>query len=209
MLEVIGYIALIILVLLTFIVVYKIYIDSKKREGVYFKSCEEKELSVIDFKLDEDNVIYESNLNYAEGKFLENFNYTSNDLIDMTYKIFKALLLSRDEENIGVVRKFLSDDLYNKYKNQILDNTVNNRKRIFKNIKLYKGIVEDFYNQNADIVIYMSYSDYLIDTNTKEVIRGTKNEKLHVIRFRIVVNIDSFLLIRKQKIFEKDLNDIL
>ena len=55
----------------------------------------------------------------------------------------------------------------------------------------------------------MSYSDYLIDTNTKEVIRGTKNEKLHVIRFRIVVNIDSFLLIRKQKIFEKDLNDIL
>ena len=208
MLEIIGYIAILILVLFTFVVIYKIYLDSKKREGTYFKSCEEKELSVIDFKLDEDNVIYVSNLNYAEGKFLENFNYTSNDLIDLTYKIFKALLLSRDEEDITVVKKFLSNDLYEKYNNQLLDNKVNNRKRIFKNIKLYKGIVEDFYNQNADIVIYMSYSDYLIDTNTKEVIRGSKNEKLHVIRFRVVVNIDSFLLIKKQKIFEKDLNSI-
>ena len=208
MIEILGYLSIIIFVLLTVISIYKIYLNSKKREGTYFKSCEEKELSVIDFKLDEDNVIYVSNLNYPEGKFLENFNYTSNDLIDMTYKIFKALLLSRDEDDITVVKKFLSDDLYDKYNNQLLDNKVNNRKRIFKNIKLYKGIVEDFYNQNADIVLYMSYSDYLIDTNSKEIIRGTKNEKLHVIRFRVVVNIDSFLLIKKQKIYEKDLNNI-
>ena len=208
MIEFIGYLSIIIFVLLTVISIYKIYIDSKRREGTYFKSCEEKELSVIDFKLDEDNVIYVSNLNYPEGKFLENFNYTSNDLIDMTYKIFKALLLSRDEDDITVVKRFLGNDLYDKYNNQLLDNKVNNRKRIFKNIKLYKGIVEDFYNQNADIVLYMSYSDYLIDTNSKEIIRGTKNEKLHVIRFRVVVNIDSFLLIKKQKIYEKDLNNI-
>ena len=208
MIEFIGYLSIIIFVLLTVISIYKIYTDSKRREGTYFKSCEEKELSVIDFKLDEDNVIYVSNLNYPEGKFLENFNYTSNDLIDMTYKIFKALLLSRDEDDITVVKRFLSNDLYDKYNNQLLDNKVNNRKRIFKNIKLYKGIVEDFYNQNADIVLYMSYSDYLIDNNSKEIIRGTKNEKLHVIRFRVVVNIDSFLLIKKQKIYEKDLNNI-
>ena len=129
----------------------------------------------------------------------------ANQVIDMTYAIFKSLLLYRDEDDISDMKPNLSEDLYEKYKNQLLDNKVNNRKRIFRDIKCYKGVVETFYNQNADVLLYMSYSDYMIDTNTKEVIRGSKKEKIRVIRFRVVITIDSFLLIKKQKLFEKDL----
>ena len=205
MLELIGYLSLIIIILLTSLVVFKIYNKSKNREKVFFKSCEEKDIKEIDFKLDEDNMIYVSNLNYTEEQFLGKFNYNANQVIDMTYAIFKSLLLYRDEDDISDMKPNLSEDLYEKYKNQLLDNKVNNRKRIFRDIKCYKGVVESFYNQNADVLLYMSYSDYMIDTNTKEVIRGSKKEKIRVIRFRVVITIDSFLLIKKQKLFEKDL----
>ena len=208
MLELIGILALLIAIMLTFLVVYRIYTRANEREKMYFKSCKEKDEKEIDFPLDENNMIYESNLNYTENKFLEEFNYDTKKVIDKTYEVFRELLIEREHEDIKDIKNNLSEDLFKKYNKQLFDNLKDNKKRVFKDIKCYKGIVEAFYNQNAEVTLYLSYVDYMIDINTKEIIRGTKEEKLHIVRLKSVVSIDSFILVKKQKIFEIDLNSI-
>lgn len=143
---------IIALIVIAFIVVF--VISANKQQKQIIEKALVSKLELLDVK------------NYPEEKQLEiqAFNI---------YKELQFAWMNFDEE---AIRRLTTDEMYNMYLMQLDTLKVKNQKNIMYDIKYIGSNIKDRYEDNGQetIVINMQVScyDFVINTNTKKVVRG-------------------------------------
>ena len=93
------------------------------------------------------------------------------------YKELQYAWMNFDEERI---RRLTTDEMYNMYLMQLDTLKVKNQKNLMYNIKYIGSSIIDRHEENGQETIRMNMQvscyDFLIDTNTKRVVRGFANK---------------------------------
>ena len=118
--------------------------------------------------------------------------------------IFVKLLTAVMKENLEEVDHFISDDVYKKYNDYIINLKNNNERQIYDelNVKntiiLSRNIIEE--KEIVEVEIISRYMDYIISNNTGDLIRGddTKRiEKTYTLTFEKKLNTKEKSIVRK------------
>ena len=147
----------IILVIIVIVLIIS-YLSAKREQGQIIKAALNSKLELLDVN------------KYPEKKKLEieAFNI---------YKELQYAWMNFDEETI---RRLTTDEMYNMYLMQLDTLKVKNQKNLMYDIKYLSSYIKETYEENGQetIVINMQVScyDFLIDTNTNKVVRGSANK---------------------------------
>lgn len=109
-------------------------------------------------------------------------NEDLKSLKDMAYQNFIAIQNAWMNFEYDKLRELCTDELYNSYVSQLETLKLKNGQNIMSNFTVLdtKIIGANVENGNITLTVYLyvTFFDYVINTNTKEVTRGTKNAKL-------------------------------
>ena len=107
-------------------------------------------------------------------------NLDVNNFYNEAFNIYKNIQLAWMDNDIERVRNIISDEMFNTYKMQLETLKVKNQQNIMKDIVLRKIYITSIRKENnkeiIDVIMNVTCKDYLIDINTKEVLRGDKNK---------------------------------
>ena len=118
-----------------------------------------------------------------------------SELISKFSNIYIMLLYSVMTNDIKRVKHFISDELYNKYKN-IVDNHINNNEtQMYDELNVYKINIESKeIVSNREIIkvkLISRYMDYIVDNKTKKIKAGVNTcriEKTNYLVFERNIN---------------------
>jgi len=152
--------------ILTIIII--IYVTNKKKsKQIIEKSLKENELGLLNVD------------DFPEDKKLEieAFNL---------YKQIQYAWMNFDEE---MIRKCTTDEMYNMYLMQLDTLKVKNQKNIMYDIKYLGSSIKERYEENGQETIVMNMNvscyDFIIDTKTNKVVRGSAS-KLNIYNYELI-----------------------
>ena len=100
-------------------------------------------------------------------------------IVNQAYKIYLQVQQAWSKNNIEEVRSLLSDSLCNTYKAQIETMKVKNQRNEMSDFEFVKGCIHEYksYGDKDVYVITLQVlcKDYLVDSNTNNVIKGDSN----------------------------------
>lgn len=103
-------------------------------------------------------------------------------LQEMAFELYKNIQIAWMNFDYDTLRKYVTDEMFNMYKEQLQTLKVKNQQNIMENIILRDFIIEEVKEENNNIVlttnIKIKCNDYIIDTNTKKVVKGKKNQSI-------------------------------
>lgn len=109
-------------------------------------------------------------------------NLTLDYLKKMAFDKFVEIQNAWMEFDYDKIRELCTDELYNSYTSQLDILKIKNGKNIMSDYKAIETKITDIVEQNGNVsvTVYMkvSFYDYVIDTNTNAVTRGTKDNKI-------------------------------
>lgn len=109
-------------------------------------------------------------------------NLTLAYLKKMAFDKFVEIQNAWMEFDYDKIRELCTDELYNSYISQLDILKIKNGKNIMSDYHAIETKITDIVEQNGNVsvTVYMkvSFYDYVIDTNTNAVTRGTKNNKI-------------------------------
>ena len=115
---------------------------------------------------------------------------SNDELISKFSNIYIMLLYAIMTNDIKRVKHFLSDDLYNKYKNIVDSHIQNNETQMYDELNVYKINIENVERTNDKeiftVKLISRYMDYIIDNKTKKFKSGVNThriEKTHILIF--------------------------
>lgn len=145
--------------LMIFILIYfiqknkKYYINLRKIYDVNYKAIEDEEIN----------------------KLIPSFN--KKEFLDKTYKIYIHLQKAWMNFKLDDVRNTLTNELYNMYKSQLDTLRAKELKNIMKDFELVDINVMDIYKVNEyleiKVKLVIKQKDYIININSKKVVRGS------------------------------------
>ena len=118
-----------------------------------------------------------------------------SELISKFSNIYIMLLYGIMSNDIERVKHFLSDEMYNKYKNIVDTNIKNKEIRMYdelnvKEIKILNTTTNSDYEE-VTVKIISRYMDYVIDAETKKYKRGVNDHRVikeNILTFRKSIN---------------------
>ena len=103
-------------------------------------------------------------------------------IVDDSFNIYKDLQTAWMNFDYDKIKKLVSDEMYNMYLNQLETLKIKNQKNMMEHIKFRNGYIKEYKKiKNKEIIeIYLTVScyDYIINTESNEVVRGSKYEEL-------------------------------
>ena len=126
----------------------------------------------------------------------------NDELISKLSNIYIMLLYSIMTNDINRVKHYLSDELYNKYKNIVDNHISNNETEMYDELNVYKfNIVKREILDNKEIItvnLISRYMNYVMDNETKKIKSGVNTnriEKQHTLVFeKVINNLDSKII---------------
>ena len=128
-------------------------------------------------------------VNEEQKKIVEDIKKYIPDYDEETYKNkFYNIYVNIQEAwmnfDYDVLKNLTTDELYNMYSMQLDTLKTKNQQNIMSDFKLVGFRLENVTNDNGILNIETRMTvlmyDYLIDTNTKKIVRGTKKQKLYI-----------------------------
>lgn len=111
-------------------------------------------------------------------------NFDKEEFLEIGYKIYTDVQNAWMNFELENVKDIITPELYSSYESQLATLEVKGEKNIMKDFVLSKSVLKDVEKQNETITITSVYVielyDYIIDTATEKVLRGTKNNKAKV-----------------------------
>ena len=99
-------------------------------------------------------------------------------LISTLYKIFEDIQIAWMNFDYDKLKELCTDELYNSYKTDLEILKTKNNQNIMSNFKFYSYEIDNITEQNdkiiIDVRIYVSFKDYIINSNTRSIVRGNK-----------------------------------
>ena len=118
--------------------------------------------------------------------------------------IFVKLYTSVMKGNLDDVKHFLSDEVYEKFNNYLIQLSSANQRNMYDelNVKNTKIINRTFTNEKeiVEVELISRYMDYIIDINTGNLISGDNTrrvEKRNILTFEKKLNAKDISLVRK------------
>ena len=109
--------------------------------------------------------------------------YTQSKLLEELYKVFVDVQKAWMNFDYNKLKELCSDELFESYKSDLEVLKQKNGQNIMDNFKLYNSSIDDIKYENdkiyVDMILNVSFIDYVIDTNTKDVIRGNKDRHVN------------------------------
>lgn len=125
--------------------------------------------------------------NFDKAKFLED-----------GYGIYLAVQNAWMNFKLEDVKDVITDEMFNMYETQLATLEVKNQQNIMDGFVKQKACLKDVVKQNDNITItayyVVDFYDYIIDRNTKNVLRGSKSNKIRItyeMKFRKTLNTKS------------------
>lgn len=101
-------------------------------------------------------------------------------LQEIAFEIYQNIQIAWMNFDYDTLRKYVTDEMFNMYKEQLQTLKVKNQQNIMENIILRDFTVEEVEEENNNIVLTTNMkikcNDYIIDTNRKKVVKGKKNQ---------------------------------
>ena len=108
-------------------------------------------------------------------------NFDESDFLSKVNNIYVMLCTSLMTNNLNRVKHFLSNALFEEYKNKLDKLNSKNIIQIYDELNVH-GTIIDFEELDDKFVIKVNmrakYLDYIIDKNTREFISGNKNYRI-------------------------------
>ena len=128
-----------------------------------------------------------SNESYEETTEEEIFkiipNFDIKEFEKKAYQIFYDVQMGWMKFDYDKLRKLLSDELYNTYLMDLEALKVKNQKNIMKDFELIESKMFKLEEENntyiAKVTVEVEFIDYVEDSKTHEVLRGSNSKKLH------------------------------
>ena len=143
-----------IVALIVIVIIAIVVMDSKKKQKQIIEKALTSKLELLDIN------------EYPEEKRLE----------IQAFNIYKELQFAWMNFDEDTIRKLTTDEMYNMYLMQLDTLKVKNQKNLMYDIRYLGSNIVNRYEDNGQetIIINMQVScyDFLIDTNTKKVVRG-------------------------------------
>ncbi len=106
------------------------------------------------------------------------------ELLLKGYQIFYDIQMAWKNFDYDALKKLVTDELYNTYQNQIKTLELKGQKNIMRDFTLLSAKLllnkEEDDQQTIIMAIEVSFYDYLIDVNTKKVLRGKDTSKVYM-----------------------------
>ena len=106
-------------------------------------------------------------------------NYSIDQFKDKLYQIFIDVQNAWMEFDYEQLNKLCTEELYQSYRSDLEVLKLKHGKNIMSNFDLINYGIKNIFEQNEMIIVQfqlqVTFHDYVIDTNTNEVIRGNKN----------------------------------
>ena len=123
-----------------------------------------------------DNTRYQD---ISDDIYNEYFNISKNEMKNKISKIFIEVQESWMNFNYDALRKLCTDELYNQYKTLLETLKLKNEQNIMSNFIVKNLTIYDIKKANdiIEVSIYLDikFRDYVINTNTNKIVRGSKN----------------------------------
>lgn len=124
---------------------------------------------------------------------------------NIVYDVFCALQMACMNFDYNTLRKLLTDELYNNYCASMDVLKTKSRKNIFSDFELINAkfveIIENDEKSSIKVHLKVKFYGYIIDTNTNEIVKGSKEEK--------ITSIYMLNLVKYKKTKEKSSNWII
>lgn len=94
------------------------------------------------------------------------------------FEIYKNIQIAWMNFDYDTLRKYVTDEMFNMYSSQLETLKVKNQQNIMENMKLESFSIEDAREENGNIILITNMevecNDYIIDTNTKKLLKVIK-----------------------------------
>ena len=125
-------------------------------------------------------------------KLLSQYGYNGKEVVNEAYRIYKDVQIAWMNNDLDSVRDVLSDELFNMYKTQLLTLTTKKQKNMMEDFRFLEGSIKSLKEENDELSIEVKISvtckDYIINTETNEVVKGNKLVVLYTYILTFVVN---------------------
>ncbi len=122
------------------------------------------------------------------NRLLIKYNLNKDEIIKGAYDIYEKVQIAWMNDTLDDVSNLLSDDILNMYKTQLDILRIKNEQNIMSDINYKTGniikIKENDKSLEIDVILIVSCKDYIINKETKEVLKGDK-EKLNGYKYSL------------------------
>ena len=126
--------------------------------------------------------LFNGNQNYndlSDEEYIKYFKMSKGEFKNKINKHFIDVQLSWMNFDYDALRKLCTDELYNQYKTLLEALKLKNEQNIMSDFKVNQISVYNIKTENniTEISVYLDimFKDYVINTNTKKVVRGSRN----------------------------------
>ena len=173
------YVVFLLVGLLTSIKGTKIKFSDKTKQAVTKNDKNVEDVIMnAEHKTGEDSI--PDNYDHIISKYLE--NYTEQKLLDDFYEIFVMIQKAWMNFEYEVLEEYCSNELYKEYKTDLEELKKEHCKNMMSKFELKASNIRNIEKKNNRIIIdsfmEVSFYDYVINQDTKEVVFGNKKEKV-------------------------------
>ena len=127
-------------------------------------------------------------------ELLSKYGYNGKEVVNESFKIYKDVQIAWMNNDLDSVRDVLSDEMFNMYKTQLLTLTTEKQKNMMEDFMFINGSIKSLKEENdelsIEVKISVSCKDYVINTETNEVVKGNKNVIFYTYILTFVINKD-------------------
>ena len=132
--------------------------------------------------LNTNTITLEINREEIDDEDLKKYGLNKKEITKKAYKVFYDVQIGWMEFDYDKLKELLTDELFNTYQMDLEALKIKNQKNVMSDFELIDIKLVDLKEENktyiAEVILEVEFYDYVIDTNSKKVLRGTNKKKL-------------------------------